>query len=162
MESAQCLTRPVPNGRRRSGFWLMPENFSVPRGSSRPSLLFFVPYFSSLLDFPSPPLSAPGSPRMEINWDRKGSDRWPHVGQLSWFIRSEFYCFHCREWGCVWSRPVWRWHDSDAWSTHGGRIGTGCGQSTRKRRDYKQTVAWRRHGLRHRLKSMYGLNSQFL
>ena len=22
----QCLTRPVPNGRRRSGFWLVPEN----------------------------------------------------------------------------------------------------------------------------------------
>ena len=25
----QCLTRPVPNGRRRSDFWLVPENFSV-------------------------------------------------------------------------------------------------------------------------------------
>ena len=36
----------------------------VPRGSSRRSLLFFVPYFSVRLDFPSPPLSAPGSPRM--------------------------------------------------------------------------------------------------
>ena len=36
----------------------------VPRGSSRHSLLFFVPYFSAGLDFPSPPLSAPGSPRM--------------------------------------------------------------------------------------------------
>ena len=28
------------------------------------SLLFFVPYFPTRLDFPSPPLSAPGSPRM--------------------------------------------------------------------------------------------------
>ena len=29
----QCLTRPVPNGRRRSGFWLVPENSAnlVPR-----------------------------------------------------------------------------------------------------------------------------------
>ena len=35
-------------------------------GSSRRSLLFFVPYFSVRLDFPSPPLSAPGSPRMGI------------------------------------------------------------------------------------------------
>ena len=35
----QCLTRPVPNGRRLSGF-------------------------SARLDFPSPPVSAPGSPRM--------------------------------------------------------------------------------------------------
>ena len=26
---------------------------------------FFVPYFSARLDFPSPPLSAPGSPRMQ-------------------------------------------------------------------------------------------------
>ena len=25
----QCLTRPVPNCRRRSGFWLVPENFCV-------------------------------------------------------------------------------------------------------------------------------------
>ena len=36
----------------------------VPRGSSRRSLLFFVPYFSARLDFPLPPLSAPGSPRI--------------------------------------------------------------------------------------------------
>ena len=28
------------------------------------SLLFFVPYFSTRLDFTSPPLSVPGSPRM--------------------------------------------------------------------------------------------------
>ena len=34
------------------------------RGFSRRSLLLFVPYFSARLDFPSPPLSAPGSPRM--------------------------------------------------------------------------------------------------
>ena len=57
----QCLTRPVPNGRRRSGFWLVPEKHKF---SSFRSLLFFVPYFSARLDFPSPPLSAPGSPRM--------------------------------------------------------------------------------------------------
>ena len=39
--------------------------------SSRRSLLFFLPYFSARLDFPSPPLSAPGSPRMlldRISW----------------------------------------------------------------------------------------------
>ena len=30
----------------------------------RRSLLFIVPYFPARLDFPSPPLSAPGSPRM--------------------------------------------------------------------------------------------------
>ena len=36
----------------------------VSRGSSRRSLLFFVPYFSNHLDFPTSPLSAPGSPRM--------------------------------------------------------------------------------------------------
>ena len=50
----QCLTRPVLNGSRRSAFWLVPEN----------SCVFFVPYFSARLDFPAPPLSAPGSPRM--------------------------------------------------------------------------------------------------
>ena len=35
-----------------------------PRGSSRRSFLSFVPYFPACLDFLSPPLSAPGSPRM--------------------------------------------------------------------------------------------------
>ena len=35
-----------------------------PRGSSRRSFLFFVPYFPACLDFLSPPLSAPRSPRM--------------------------------------------------------------------------------------------------
>ena len=44
----QWLTRPVPNGRRRS-------------------FLFFMPYFSARLDFPLPPLSAPGSPRMVLS-----------------------------------------------------------------------------------------------
>ena len=38
----------------------------VPRGSSRRSLLFFVPYFPARLGFSSFPLSAPGSPRMKI------------------------------------------------------------------------------------------------
>ena len=43
----------------------IPRHPRRPRGSSsRRSLLFFVPYFSAFLDFPSPPLSAPGSPRM--------------------------------------------------------------------------------------------------
>ena len=40
-----------------------------PRGSSRHSLLFLVPYFSARLNFPSPPLSAPGSPRMVEDGD---------------------------------------------------------------------------------------------
>ena len=35
-----------------------------PRGSSRRSLLFLVPYFPARSDSPSPPLSAPGSLRM--------------------------------------------------------------------------------------------------
>ena len=38
----------------------------VPRGSSRRSILFFVPYFSAHLDFSSLSLSAPGSPRMRF------------------------------------------------------------------------------------------------
>ena len=131
---AQCLTRPVPNCRGRSGFWLVPENFCVflpnqkperrrpfgtglvrhwarsiqpklpeisvqpekfrkngstfwggpifpvgpvvilvewitpivPRGSSRRSFLFFVPYFPARLVFLSLPLSALGSPRMNF------------------------------------------------------------------------------------------------
>ena len=36
----------------------------VPRGSSRHSLHFFMPYIPAHLDFSSPPLPAPGSPRM--------------------------------------------------------------------------------------------------
>ena len=37
---------------------------SLPFCRSRRSLLFFAPHFSTRLDFPSSPLSAPGSPRM--------------------------------------------------------------------------------------------------
>ena len=46
----QCLTRPVPNGHRRSGFWLVPEKHK----------------FSARLNFSSSPLSAPGTPRMIV------------------------------------------------------------------------------------------------
>ena len=81
----QCLTRTVPNGRRRPGFWLGRKtqvfwHQSEARMASTvwnwsgktlsPGALLavlycsFVPYFSACLDFPSPPLSAPGSPRM--------------------------------------------------------------------------------------------------
>ena len=82
----QCLTRPVPNDRRRSGFWLVPENLRFsgnnqkperrrpfgtglvrhcPQGLFSPFFTFLrATYFSALLDFSSSPLSAPGSPRM--------------------------------------------------------------------------------------------------
>ena len=51
----------------------------VPRGSSSRSLLFFVPYFPARLDFPSPPLSAPRSPRMPLAMpnNRKQRDKPP-------------------------------------------------------------------------------------
>ena len=42
----------------------------VPKGSSRRSLLFFEPYFPARLEFPSPPLSAPGSPRILFQLNR--------------------------------------------------------------------------------------------
>ena len=32
----QCLTRPVPNGRRRPGFWLVTENFCVILPNQKP------------------------------------------------------------------------------------------------------------------------------
>ena len=70
----QCLTRPVPNGRRHSGTNQKPESrrpFGTglvrhcPQGLFSP---FFTSlraiYFSARLDFSSSPLSAPGSPRM--------------------------------------------------------------------------------------------------
>ena len=88
----QCLTRPVPNGRRRSGFWLVPENLcfsgtnqvfwhqskartaaTVWNWSGKtlsPGALLAVLYFSSCHTFFRPfrlflvPLSALGSPRM--------------------------------------------------------------------------------------------------
>ena len=86
----QCLTRPVPNGRHRSDFWLVPENFCVflpnqkserrwpfgtgpvrhcPQGLFSLFFTFLCAIFSArLLDFPSPPaLSAPGSPTMHGN-----------------------------------------------------------------------------------------------
>ena len=77
--SGQCLTRPVPNGRRRSGFWLVPENLCLSGTIWHPGALLVVLYFSSFhiyfsarLDLPSSPLSAPGSPRMA------------HLGRSSW------------------------------------------------------------------------------
>ena len=67
----QCLTRPVPNGRRRSGFWLVPERHKFSGTNQKPELrrpfgtvCSFHIYFSAHLDSPSPQLSAPGSPRM--------------------------------------------------------------------------------------------------
>ena len=51
------------------GFWIPDSSHPRrPRGSSRRSFLFFMPYFSARLDFPSPPLSAPGSPRMDSSY----------------------------------------------------------------------------------------------
>ena len=35
----QCLTRPVPNGRRGSGFWLVPENFFFSGTNQKPERL---------------------------------------------------------------------------------------------------------------------------
>ena len=82
----QCLTRPVPNGRRRSGFRLVPEKHKFsgtnqkperrrsfgtglvrhcPQGLFSPFFTFLrAIYVSARLDFSSSPLSAPGSPRM--------------------------------------------------------------------------------------------------
>ena len=38
----QCLTRPVPNDRRRSGFWLVPENVCVFLPNLKPEGLWIV------------------------------------------------------------------------------------------------------------------------
>ena len=46
---------------------------SKERGSSQRSLLFFGPFFPARLDFSSPPLSAPGSPRMCQNRNERGT-----------------------------------------------------------------------------------------
>ena len=49
----------------------------------------FVPYFSACLDFPSPPLSAPGSPRMGIAKCVYGSPLHSHQLQV------QVYCQWC-------------------------------------------------------------------
>ena len=80
----QCLTRPVPNGSCCSAFWLgrKTQPFSgtnqksewrrpfgtgrvrhCPQGLFLPFFTFLCATFSTRLDFPSPLLSAPGSPR---------------------------------------------------------------------------------------------------
>ena len=38
----QCLTRPIPNSRRRSGFWLVPENCCVFLPNQKPADLWVV------------------------------------------------------------------------------------------------------------------------
>ena len=56
-------TNQNPERRRPFGTGLVRH---CPQGLFSPFFtFFFVPYFSAFLDFPSPPLSAPGSPRME-------------------------------------------------------------------------------------------------
>ena len=60
-------TNQKPERRRPFGTGLVRQ---CPQGSSRRSLLFFVPHFSACLHFPSSPISAPGSPRMYL--DLKG------------------------------------------------------------------------------------------
>ena len=81
----QCLTRPVPNCRRHSAFWLgrKTQKFSgtnqkaerrrqfgtglarhCPQGLFLPFVTFLCAIFPFRLDFLSPPLSPPGSPRM--------------------------------------------------------------------------------------------------
>ena len=50
-----------PERRRPFGTGLLRH---CPQGLFSPFSTFFVPYFSARLDFPSPPLSASGSPRM--------------------------------------------------------------------------------------------------
>ena len=88
------------------------------RGSSRRSLLFFVPYFSARLDFPSPPLSAPGSPRRLPSKTKRDECRlaFPNsgylfdkrsgceTGELPATIRPEFisFFFHIRIWKSQW------------------------------------------------------------
>ena len=73
----QYLTRPVPNGRRHSGFRLVPEKHKFSGTNQEPEkrrpfgtgLVRHCPQglFSARLDFPSPPLSAPGSPMMVLS-----------------------------------------------------------------------------------------------
>ena len=82
----QCLTRPVPNGRRRSVFWLVPEKHKFSGTNQKPERRrpfgtglvrhcpqgIFSPFFTFLRAILfrlfrlslAPPLSAPGSPRM--------------------------------------------------------------------------------------------------
>ena len=82
----QCFTGPVPNGRRRSDFWLGRKTLKFsgtnqksewrqpfgtalvrhcPQGLFSPFFTFLCAIFSARLDFPSPPaLSTSGSPRM--------------------------------------------------------------------------------------------------
>ena len=59
-----------------------------PQGLFRRSLLFFVPYFSARLDFPSPPLSAPGSLRMECFQKKCYFQGTPTRVDFFWFLAS--------------------------------------------------------------------------
>ena len=52
------------------------EKYGTKKTKERRSLLFFVPYFSARLDFPSPLLSAPGSLRMWRTRTLKNNFEW--------------------------------------------------------------------------------------
>ena len=67
------------------------------KSKNRRSLLLFVPYFSARLDFPSPPLSAPESPRM-ASWVIR--PRWREIRRFVlefkaryFFLNSYIRCF---------------------------------------------------------------------
>ena len=90
----QCLTRPVSNGRRRSAFWFgrKTQKFSVINQKSerrRPFATGLLRHCPQGLFSLSPPLSAPGSPRMSPSRTRakiveKERNRRPSWPRLAW------------------------------------------------------------------------------
>ena len=73
------------------------EKYGTKKSKNRRSLLFFVTYFSARLYFPSPPLSAPGSPRM-ASWVIR--PRWREIRRFVlefkaryFFLNSYIRCF---------------------------------------------------------------------
>ena len=85
----------------------------VLRGSSHRSVLFFVPYFCARLDFPSPPLSAPGSPRMHRLHFSRTLNFYFNIERLSRWVRT-LYVRHismCRPKGKLFGINLGFWQE---------------------------------------------------
>ena len=109
----QCLTRPVPNDLRPSGFWLVPEKHKFSGTNQKPERRrpfgtglvrhcpqgLFSPFFTFLraLFFPpfrlsfAPTISAPGSPRMGHTLNVEDSTEDNNIGWKKSTVFALFY-----------------------------------------------------------------------
>lgn len=73
-------------------------------------------------------ISASNYTQLDLGWEKQGKTRAVERLKLSPGTNLELNFLNCnpREWGSWWPRSVWRRHDPNRWTAHGGRDGTRC------------------------------------